>query len=120
MLRIFAVLIVLLAVATVPATAQVADDAAAWFHGATCPATWVTLTPPVTLPAQPDLYRVRRPTGGPTLTLTRAAVEIAWTVSGVLDTAALDAALADGSVVSLAPGRAAQILCSWRPLGGTP
>ena len=49
MLRIFAVLIVLLAVATVPAAAQVADaDAAAWFHGATCPATWVTLTPPET------------------------------------------------------------------------
>ena len=121
MLRIFAVLIVLLAVATVPAAAQVADaDAAAWFHGATCPSTWVTLTPPETLPAQPDLYRVRRPTGGPTLTLTRAALEIAWTVNGALDTDALDAALADGSVVSLAPGRAASIRCSWRPLGGTP
>ena len=120
MLRIFAVLIVLLAVATVPATAQVADDAAAWFHGATCPATWVTLTPTETRPAQGDLYLVRRPTGGAPMLWTRAAVERAWTVNGTLQQAALDAALASGAVVSLRPGRAAQVRCAWRPLGGSP
>ena len=120
MLRIYAAVIVLLAVA-VPAGAQIIYDApAAWFTGATCPANWATLTPTETRPAQPDHYRVRRPTGGAPMTWTRAAVEIAWTVDGTLDTAALDAALVSGAVVALQPGRAAEIRCVWRPLGGTP
>ena len=120
MLRIFAVLIVLLAVVG-PSGAQVVSDApAAWFNGATCPANWATFTPTETRPAQPDIYRVRRPTGGAPMLWSRAAVERAWTVNGTLQQAALDAALASGAVVSLRPGRAAQIRCAWRPLGGSP
>ena len=98
----------------------VSDDATAWFHGATCPATWATLTPPETRPAQPDRYPVRRPTGDAPLVWSRAAVESAWTVNGTLQQAALDAALASGAVVSIRPGRAAQVRCAWRPLGGSP
>ena len=105
MLRIYAVaLIALLAVVATTSAQVVYDNPRAWFTGATCPANWAALTP----------------TGGPAMTWSRAAVESAWTVNGTLDVAALDAALADGSVVSLRPGRAAQVRCAWRPLGGTP
>ena len=121
MLRIYAVaLIALLAVVATTSAQVVYDNPRAWFTGATCPANWAALTPTETRPAPPDTYRVRRPTGGPAMTWSRAAVESAWTVNGTLDVAALDAALADGSVVSLRPGRAAQVRCAWRPLGGTP
>ena len=120
MLRIFAVLIVLLAVVWTAAAQVVYDDTAAWFNGATCPANWTALTPTETRPAQPDLYRVRRPTGGAPMLWSRAAVESAWTVNGTLNTAALDAAVVSGAVVSLRPGRAAQVRCAWRPLGGSP
>ena len=121
MLIIFAVLAVVLLAVVGPAGAQVVfDDGAAWFNGAACPANWATFTPPSLRAAQPDLYRVRRPTGGAPMLWTLAAVERAWTVNGTLQQAALDTALASGAVVSLRPGRAAQIRCNWRPLGGSP
>ena len=122
MLRIFVAVLIALVTAA-PAAAQVIYDAApagVWFISTTCPANWATFTPTETRPAQPDIYRVRRPTGGAPMLWSRAAVERAWTVNGTLQQAALDAALASGAVVSLRPGRAAQIRCAWRPLGGSP
>ena len=115
-------LIVLLAVA-VPTEAQVVYDTApagVWLTAASCPASWAAMTPPQTRPALPDTYRVVRPGGGAPMIWSLAAVRSAWTVDGVLRQAALDAALASGAVVSLRPGRAAQVRCTWRPVGGSP
>ena len=119
-MRISAALLVLLAVGAVPSAQVVYDNPSSWFTGSGCPANWSPTVPAETLPAQPDTYRVRRPTGGPTMTWSRAAVETAWTVNGTFDVSALDAALADGSVISLRAGRLAQVRCAWRPLGGLP
>ena len=105
----------------VPATGQVIyETPAAWFYGTTCPALWEPFTPNQSRPASPDTYTVRRPTGGPLVVLTRAALESAWTVNGVLQQAALTAALTSGAVVSLRQGQSAQVRCTWRPVGGQP
>ena len=78
------------------------------------------MTPPQTRAPLPDTYHVTRPTGGPRLVLSLAAVRSAFTVDGIFQNVALDDALALGTVVSLRPGRAAQVGCAWRPMGGSP
>ena len=84
-----------------------------WLAG--CPAGWVETE---TRPAQPDRYRVQVP-GASTVLITQGALDSAYTLVGTLDTAARDAAIADGTA-ELLMGAPARSRCRWRPLGGTP
>lgn len=87
-----------------------------WFSLTACPASWVAAGE--TRPAEADLYRLEAVAGaGRRIYFDESALAASYTVAGVLDTAARDAAIADGTV-ELIPGRAATILCLWRPTGG--
>ena len=84
-----------------------------WFPGQTCPATWAAMVPAETRPPAPERYRV----AGVRLTMDRSALEYSFTTGGVLDQAALDAAIAAGTI-RVIPGRPEHTRCQWRPIGG--
>ena len=113
------VIAIITMLSTVSAAQVIYGTPTAWFAGTSCPATWVALTPSETQPADPARYVVTAANGAQ-FQMLDAAVERAFTVSGVLNQAALDAALAAGIALHRVEGRAARIRCSWRPVGGQP
>ena len=102
-----------------PAGAQLLNDSGRWwFTGSTCPAGWVTLSPPETRPMELPRFSVTLPNGRQEQ-FTNEAVLKAYTVNGTVNQAAIGAAVVAGTVAAV-QGRPPQVRCDWRPLGGSP
>ena len=107
--------VVLMAAAASAQIVQPDGPVTAWVTGQTCPAGWALMVPSQTRPADPERFMVTSPNA----LMNRAALEHSYTVAGVLDLTALDAAIAAGTIL-VRPGSPATVRCTWRPVGGTP
>ena len=113
MTRIMLAVVVLMAAAASAQIVQPDGPVTAWVSGQTCPAGWALMVPSQTRPADPERYLVTSPNA----LMNRAAVEYSFTVAGVLNQTALDAAIAAGTI-RVRSGRPATVRCRWRPVGG--
>ena len=108
--------LLLLAVASPVAAQVVYELPTVYVTGAACPTDWQATGN--TLPAGSDVFLLA--VSGRRISLTAAALDVAYTTAGTVNTIQRDLAIAAGVTVRRRPGRAAEIECEWRPLGGQP